>query len=46
MPSLRQLADRGVWEGAYDFVLGIKARQPFRVTEAANPSRVVIDIKH
>jgi|ERR1700730_5740096 len=46
MPSLRQLADRGVWEGGYDFVLGIKARQPFRVSELTNPSRVVIDIKH
>jgi hypothetical protein len=46
MPSLRELADRGVWEGGYDFVLGIKARQAFRVTELANPSQVVIDIKH
>ena len=46
MPSLRQIADRGVWEGGSDFVLGIKARQPFRVTELANPSRVVIDVKH
>ena len=46
MPSLRQLADRGVWEGGYDFVLGIRARQPFRVTELSNPSRVVIDVKH
>lgn len=46
MPALRQLADRGVWEGGYDFVLGVKARQPFRVTELANPSRVIVDIKH
>lgn len=46
MPALRQLADRGVWEGGYDFVLGVRARQPFRVTELANPSRVVIDLKH
>jgi hypothetical protein len=46
MPALRELADRSVWEGGYDFVLGIRARQPFRITEMANPSRVVIDIKH
>lgn len=46
MPSLRERADRGAWEGGYDFVLGIKARQPFRVTELTNPSRVVIDFKH
>lgn len=46
MPALRQFSDRSVWEGGYDFVLGIKARQAFRVTELANPSRVVIDIKH
>lgn len=46
MPSLRQLTDRGVWEGGHSFVLGIRARQKFRVTELSNPTQVVIDIKH
>jgi hypothetical protein len=46
MPALRELADRGAWEGGYDFVLGISARRPFRITERTDPSRVVIDVQH
>ena len=35
----------GFFEGHYDFLLGLRSRRLFRVTELANPSRLVIDFK-
>src|SRR5439155_24119979 len=45
MPSLLQIEDKGLFEGYYDFLLGISSRKVFRVTELTNPSRLVIDFK-
>ncbi|HSS22392.1 MAG TPA: hypothetical protein VLL54_20135 [Pyrinomonadaceae bacterium] len=45
-PSLTGVEEGTFFEGYYDFFLGVKARKPFRVTELANPARLVIDFKH
>ena len=36
----------GVFEGIQNFLIGIKAKKPFRVRELSNPVRLVIDFKH
>jgi hypothetical protein len=46
MPSLWSIDDKELSEGTYDFVAGVSARKPFRVTELRNPSRLVIDFQH
>ena len=46
MPSLREVEDKGTFEGFYDFLLGISSRKVFRVTELSNPARLVIDVRH
>jgi hypothetical protein len=46
MPALREVQEKGCYEGFYDFLLGIKSRRAFRVTEFSNPSRLAIDFKH
>ena len=45
-PALQQI-DAEVWfEGIRDFLIGVRAKKPFRVQELTNPSRLVIDFKH
>lgn len=44
--SVRELEEAGLFEGYYDFLLGISARKPFRVTELSDPLRLVIDFKN
>lgn len=44
--SVWELEETGLFEGYYDFLLGIRARKPFRVTELTNPLRLVIDFKN
>lgn len=45
-PTLMQI-QQGFWsEGILDFLIGVKAKKPFRVRELTNPSRLVIDFKH
>ena len=46
MPSLQSVTGQGLFEGFYAFLLGVSARKPYRVTELANPSRLVIDFQH
>jgi hypothetical protein len=46
LPSLWSIDDKELFEGTYDFVAGVSARKPFRVTELRNSSRLVIDFKH
>jgi len=46
MPSLREIEDKGLFEGSYIFLLGQSSRSVFRVTELSNPARLVIDLKH
>lgn len=46
MPSVQSVTDQGLFEGFYDFVIGMAARNPFRVTELSNPARLVVDFKH
>lgn len=46
MPALQSVKDKQLFEGYYDFLLGVRSRKPYRVTELANPSRLVIDFKH
>ncbi len=44
--SVWELDEAGLFEGYYDFILGIRARKPFRVSELANPLRLVIDFRN
>jgi hypothetical protein len=46
LPMLWEVEEAGFFEGYYEFLLGVKSRKGFRVTELANPSRLVIDFKH
>jgi len=46
LPSVQSVTDQGLFEGFYDFVIGMTSRKPFRVTELSNPPRLVIDFKH
>lgn len=44
--SVWELDEAGLFEGYYDFLLGIRARKQFRVTELTQPMRLVIDFRH
>jgi len=44
--SVWELDEAGLFEGYYDFLLGIRARRQFRVSELSNPLRLVIDFKN
>lgn len=46
MPLLQSVKDKVLFEGYYDFLMGVSSRKPYRVTELSNPSRLVIDFKH
>ena len=46
MPSLQSVKDKVLFEGYYDFLMGVSSRKPYRVTELSNPSRLVIDFRH
>lgn len=46
MRSLRELEDKGQFEGFYDFLLGISSRKVFRVSELSNPARLVLEFRH
>ena len=46
MPTVQSVTDMGLFEGFYDFVIGVGSRQPFRVIELSNPARLAIDFKH
>jgi hypothetical protein len=46
MPSVQSVTDQGLFEGFYDFVIGLPSRKAFRVTELSNPARLVIEFKH
>ena len=44
--SVWELEEAGLFEGYYDFLLGVSARKPFRVIELSDPLRLVIDFKN
>ena len=44
--AIRQIKGEVWFEGIRDFLIGVKAKKPFRIQELANPSRLVIDFKH
>ena len=46
LPTVREIEDAQLFEGYYDFLLGISARKPFRVTELGDPLRLVIDFRN
>ena len=46
LPAVAQVEERTLFEGFYDFLIGVNGRKAFRVSELANPSRLVIDFKH
>ena len=46
MPTVQSITDMGLFEGFYDFVIGVGSRQPFRVIELSNPARLAIDFRH
>ena len=41
--ELQQICD---YEGVVTWVLGVKARQPYRVVEKKDPPRLVVDVEH
>ena len=45
-PSVWEVDEATWFEGYYDFLLGIGARKPFRVSELSDPLRLVIEFKH
>ncbi len=45
LPVLWEVEPAGFFEGHYDFLLGLKLRRLFRVTELTNPARLVIDFR-
>lgn len=45
-PALREWRLIGDFEGVVTVGTGVSDRQPFRVMQLANPSRLVIDVKH
>jgi hypothetical protein len=45
LPVLWEVDEAGFFEGHYDFLLGIKSRRLFRVTELQNPARLAVDFK-
>ncbi len=44
--SVLELDEAGLFEGYYDFLLGLRARKSFRISELSNPLRLVIDLQH
>ncbi|HKR58349.1 MAG TPA: hypothetical protein VJS64_01350 [Pyrinomonadaceae bacterium] len=46
LTSLLEIEEARLFEGYYDFLLGISARKAFRVTELSNPLRLVIDFRN
>jgi hypothetical protein len=44
--ALLEVQEKTLFEGFYDFLLGVKSRRAFRVTELQNPARVAIDFKN
>jgi hypothetical protein len=46
MPTVQSVTDMGLFEGFYDFVIGVGSRRPFRVIELSDPARLAIDFKH
>lgn len=45
LPVMRQLAMTCDFEGDVEVVLGLASRNPYRVMELANPSRLVVDVR-
>lgn len=45
LPVLWEIEAAGFFEGHYDFLLGLKSRRLFRVTELTYPARLVIDFR-
>lgn len=45
LPALWEIEAAGFFEGHYDFLLGLRSRRLFRVTELTNPARLVIDFR-
>lgn len=45
-PTVQSVTDQGLFEGFYDFVIGVSSRKEFRMSEMSNPTRLVIDIEH
>lgn len=46
LPTVKQIEDKGRFEGIRDLLVGVKAKKTFRVQELLNPSRLVIDFTH
>lgn len=46
LPVVEETAFTYDFEGAVEFIIGLKANKDFRVIELKNPSRLVIDFKH
>ena len=44
--SVWEVDEAGLFEGYYDFLLGISSRKQFRVSELSDPLRLVIDFRH
>jgi hypothetical protein len=47
LPTVQSVTDQGLFEGFYDFVIGVSSRKKeFRISEMSNPSRLVVDVEH
>ena len=46
LPALQEVQEKTLFEGFYDFLLGVRSRRAFRVIELSNPARLAIDFRH
>jgi hypothetical protein len=46
LPSVRELTLICDFEGQVEWVLGVAARTPYRISELSGPARLVLDVKH
>ena len=44
--SVQSVREKVLFEGFYDFLIGVRTRKAFRVSELSNPARLVIDVQH
>ena len=46
LPAVRELTLICDFEGQVEWVLGVAARTPYRISELSGPARLVLDVKH
>jgi len=46
LPNILEVKRIYDWDSLVVYIIGLKARKPFRVQELANPARLVVDFQH